>query len=320
MLKKILVLLLAAIFTWPLLFGCGESTTGSKGQDVIRINTSRVHMAAVQVLIKAKGFLEPHLPAGKTVEWYSLETSLAIRDAIAAGRLDVSSMAAAAFIPAVENGLPFVILSAAVGPPTRFYSNSPHIKSLADIKESDRISLLGKESNTYLTFIAACQRELGQALVYDSNLVSILDTEALASLATSQEFAGALFHFPFMVKAEELPNLTMVEDFTPLMQELNITGFFVTNRDFFKNNPDLIEAFIKAQQDAIAFINSKPEEAAEVLAEYYGVAPEHVTWALKAMPPRMEITNYDTLADLMYEAKILSKPPTKFADLPKYGK
>ena len=26
MLKKILVLLLAAIFTWPLLFGCGEST------------------------------------------------------------------------------------------------------------------------------------------------------------------------------------------------------------------------------------------------------------------------------------------------------
>ena len=320
--KKILAIMTAITLSVLLLTACGGSSDQSnKGYttNIIRVNQSGNYASSVQQIIMLKGLLEPYLPEDVSVQWTNLTNSTDSRDAVVSGRTDIVSIAVPTFITAVENEMPLALISATSGAPAYLYSNNSEITKLEDIADSTRISIASKASASIVAFFIRCKDTFGDASIYDSNIVTIPNEEALATLATSRELDGALLTFPSTIRADEIENLILIEDLTPTILAYNLTSYFATNEEFYKNNPVLVEAFRKASCDAVNFINDQTLEAAILLAELYGIEYSHVEKAIAICPPSLEVSNYDLIAELMYESDMLPKEPMKFKYLPNYN-
>ncbi|MCM1258957.1 MAG: hypothetical protein NC307_14050 [Roseburia sp.] len=81
---------------------------------------------------------------------------------------------------------------------------------------------------------------------------------------------------------------------------------------------DIVDAFLKAQEETLQFIEENPEETAQILSSLYGVEQSLVSDVLKSMPPQKKVVGYDKQAQLLYQAGILEKEPTKFEDIPNH--
>ena len=323
--RRILVSLLAAIIvmmSMPIT-SCQKNDNVDSGgykADVIRINDTGQFASCIQRIIRLKDFLTPYLPEGVSVEWTSISGGSAQRDAIIAGHLDITAMSLIQFLSATENELPLSLISSAAAQSVFLYSNNENIKCFEDIDESSRIAVTGRATNMEMAFLIKCGEIFGDPMIYYNNIVTIPNTEMLASLATSDEIDCAIIVLPNNVKANEIEGLTMIEDLTPVIIENSLASVFVTDEDFVRENPVLLEAFRKATKDAVKFINENPEDAAKLLAEDYGIDEIHLVNAFKNYPIKLEIkeNGYDSTASLLYQMEILSKLAPKFSELPNY--
>lgn len=313
--KKIASALLAAGMLFVLTACRAEKTR------TLHINSTSSIVSAVDHIMQEKGFLEAHLPENISVEWSEIATGPDIRDAIVSGNLDIADLALSTYISAYENNLPVTLLSHCGLTNIRVYSSNPAIQELSDIQPDSRIAITNKGTNLHTAFLAYCKEILESGMIYDGNLVSIPAADALASLSTSDEFDAAIFSFPNCLKAEQqVEDLILLADMGEIIKEYNIGSVYVANSEFYEKNPDIVEAFLAAQQDAITFIKEFPEETAGILAERYGVDSEDIQNALENLPPHMEILGYDRHAQLLYEAGILTEQPDLFEELPNYDK
>ncbi len=86
-----------------------------------------------------------------------------------------------------------------------------------------------------------------------------------------------------------------------------------------KNEPDLVDRVVKAYVAAAAYVDSHPDEAAEIGAPFIGVNPEIVRRALLSNRPSVNaIRNtaaMDQVLTLMQKLGYVKEIPTGFADL-----
>lgn len=293
--------------------GCGQNE-GRK----IRVAQTGVYVSATAQIMKEKGFLEKYLPEDVEVEWSQISTGPDLRDAIVSGQIDVADFSLMTYIVAYENGLPLTILSYSGSTPINVYSNSNEIDEISKFSTTDKISITNKSTNLHIAFLAYCKEQVGDAMRFDNCLSPIPAADAIASLKTSNDYTGAIFSFPMMIKAEENEKLQLIAEMTEVIQEYSIGDVFVMHSDYLQENPDIAEAFLKAQDETLKFIKENPEETAEILSNLYGVEKEKILDVLEIMPPRKEVVGYDKQAMLMYEAGILQNEPTKFEDIPNY--
>ena len=83
--------------------------------------------------------------------------------------------------------------------------------------------------------------------------------------------------------------------------------------DFASSNPELIEAFIRATDRGVQYINENPEEAAKILASRYNVTEEEMIKIFGNFDFSVSLTDEDikeitTVADYAYEAGIINNP------------
>ena len=93
---------------------------------------------------------------------------------------------------------------------------------------------------------------------YDKCLAPIPAAYAIASLQTSKDYNGAVFSFPMMIKAEENKELVLLADMTEVIQDYSIGDAFVVHSDYFEKNRDIVDAFLKAQDETLQFISENP--------------------------------------------------------------
>lgn len=298
------------------LAGC-ESKSNER---VVRLSWNISYGSVMQCIMKEKGILEKYVPEGVTIEWSHVEGATEIRDAAVAGKLDIAAVSLSTFVSSYENGFPFTLLSYDGASLVNLYSNDPQITTIDDFTENSRIAIVNKSGYLYMAFLAYCKENLGDAMIYDNLLTPIPAADAIASLQTSKDFNGAVFQFPALIQAEEIEGVTLIADFTDIIKEYGFGSVFFTNSDYYEKNPDIIEAFYKAQDETLQFIKDNTEETAQILSEIFEVEADKIVEALQKMPPQKEMVGYDKQAQLMYEAGILEKEPTKLADLPNYDK
>ena len=92
----------------------------------------------------------------------------------------------------------------------------------------------------------------------------------------------------------------------------------IVSEDFYENHPEIVEAYIKAREEALQLCYDEPERIAAVLAEEWEIDEDIVLETLMAMPPTLEITGYDKQAQLLYEMGLLENEPKKFEELSNY--
>lgn len=313
---SVLALVLSAVMAASLT-GCGSRP---KEERKVRVSRNNTYTSTTAYLMQEKGFLEKHVPEGVTVEWSQLSSGVEQRDAIVAEQIDIGAMGLINYISAHENGLPLTLLSYGGSSPAKVYSNDPAITAMDGFTETSKIAIQNKSTFQHMAFLAYCKETLGDAMIYDGLLTAMPAADTIASLQTSRDLNGAVLSYPTLRKAEEIEGVVLLADLTEVIEEYSAGVVFVANSDYHEKNPDIIEAFLAAQEETLQFIQDEPEEAARILSELLGVEADEVQELLRTMPPRKEMAGYDKHAQLMYEAGILTEEPTKFADLPNYEK
>lgn len=306
--KKIICLLASASMILGVTGGC---QSGAEDK-VVTVNSSGNYIVAPLVIMKEENLLEKYLPEGYTVNWTSITTSTEIRDGMITGDIDISAPAMSTVISSLENGVPFRILSYMATPVYKMYAARDDIQTVDDIQPDDRISVTGFAASMHLTFLAFCKEHFGDLNHFESNLIVMPNSEALASLVSGANVAVSLFQFSNNLQAEADPNLHCIGDLTDIANKYGVGQVCITTEDYYDKNPEVVEAFLEAQQEAIELFYAQPEYVADLLIESgIDISKEDLLEAMPTSGPTGILTaeQYDTLAEFMYEAGMLSKEP-----------
>lgn len=310
--KRVCLFLLSAV--WLLsLCACGKSAQ----ERTVTINSSGNYIVATMVIIKEEKLMEKYLPEGYSVNWSSVATSTEIRDGMLTGDINIASPAVSTTISALENDIPFRILSYMCTPVYKMYSSHDDIQSVDDIGAEDRISITGYSGSMHLAFLAYCKEHFGNWDELTSNLVVMPNSESLASLETGSNISVGIYQFSTNLLAEENPAIHCIGDISDVAEQYGVGQVCVTTEDYYKEHPEVIEAFLNAQEDAIKLFYEQPDYVADLLiGSGINIEKEALLAAMPDSGPSGVFTaeQYDNLAQFMYEAQMLSKEPRNLED------
>lgn len=317
--KKISALLLLTILCLTMV-GCGGGSADSKDNPLtVTINCyNGNYVSATTQIIQQEGLLEKYLPEGVTVEYTSLVSGPEIRDAILAGDVQIADMSLMSFQTGLENGLPLTLLSFCGSTPINLYSNKSELTSLEDFTGSEQITVTNRATNLHAAYLAQC-KEMGLDIAkYDGMLIAAPNTEALALLSDGGTVSGSILSFPTYTNAETMENVHLICDMSQAIGKYSVGSAYVTTSEFYEKHPEIIEAFRKAQDEALDLFETEPDRVVEILAGLYNVDTAVVRKAMEEVPPTNSLAGYDNLAALLYEVGILEQEPLLFAELPNY--
>jgi NitT/TauT family transport system substrate-binding protein len=315
------------IATVSLLCGCNGNNNNNSNNAELRILTHRLptHATAVQTIMQESGFLDSALPQGTSIEWMQLGSVTAVRDALATSQADIGMIGQTMFISATENNMPLIALSRAKSIPPWLFSAKPGIASLNDIRPDDKIAIATLGGSPHIAFMILCKERLGNARIFENNMMQMTESEILASVEVNDDISVALYSFApgsELIKSDKLTLMEETVDFMEIDNEYSLFGLLtVANFEFAVENPAIIEAYYAAERETVKFINEHPDEAAAILAGYWeGETQENIEQMLRDNPPEIEISesSYDRLASFMYEIGLLDHEPKKFSELPNY--
>jgi len=312
--KRIIIVLLLISFILIMTASCSNT----KEEIVFRINCSNNFSNASLQIIRELNLLEKYLPSNVTVEWHNIESSVDMRDALIADRLDIAEIATINFVASIDNELPLVIVSNGGFTLINVYSKRDDINSLEDFSTSDSIAILNRASNLQTAFMAKCKQVLGDPMALDSTLVAIPPADAIASLQSSNDFDGGIFTFPNIIRVQEIEGMKLVSDMNDVVEEYGVGTLALTTENFFNKHPELLEAFVNAKKDAHDYAMNNKADTAELLASLYQIDAAHVLIALNSVPFTHRITGYDKQAELIYETGLLHNRPKQLSELLNY--
>ena len=311
--KRVVLFLIAGALLLGLVGGCG----GSGAETVVTVNSSGNYIVAALVIMQEEKLLEKYLPEGYTVRWKNIATSTEIRDAMLTGDVNLSAPALSTVISSLENGIPFRILSYMSTPVYKMYTSRPDLEDLDGLGPQGKISVTGYSGSMHLAFLAYCKEKYGDLNYFQSNLVVMPNTEALASLSSGSGVDVSLFQFSTNLLAEADPNIRLLEDITDVAGQYGVGQACITTEDYAAQHPEVIAAFLDAQQEAIELFYQQPERVADLLiASGIDIDRQDLLDAMPDSGPSGVLTagQYDTLANFMYEAGMLSKAPKNLED------
>ena len=305
-----------------LVFLCGCARGGgqndSKTIDKVVINYARSFSDLSAGIIMHENLLEKYLPDGVEVEWTSLAAASDLRDGVLSGNVHIASYALPAYIMSMESDLPLVMIARDGASPIKVYANEERIQSILDFTDTDKISVLGLGSIMHIAFLAQAY-ELGmESSMFDSSFQIMPHADGLAALSGGNGVQGLILSFPTLIKADNTDSIHEVCDLTDIVLEYGIGPVEIVSEDFYENHPEIVEAYIKAREEALQLCYDEPERIAAVLAEEWEIDEDIVLETLMAMPPTLEITGYDKQAQLLYEMGLLENEPKKFEELSNY--
>ena len=272
------------------LMGCSKSSSDStdkskttaadtKGVTAkeVRIATQPSPFASPIFVAKAKGFLEDELKKyGVKIKWTSFAAGPPMNEAFAAGQQDIGLVGDVPLILAKASGQSRVV----------FAKVSSGEKTLAvvvkpDSDITDAAGLKGKKvavvKGSYGHHLLELVLEGAGLSLKDIELVNLPVADINNAVAQGQVDAGVVWE-PGLSKGIS-NNLTKVLADGTGIKSNNI--FYFATEDFAKNNPVIIEAYIKALEKAKEFIASNPEEAAQLITSDTNLTKEELVALFK---------------------------------------
>lgn len=301
--KKIVIII--ASIGLLLLAGCAPDKSQSK--DTIRIAEQYgIAYAPVQIM-RDQQFLEKKAPEVSIV-WEQMINTAAIREAMIAEQLDVGFMAIPPFLIGWDKGMDWKIATGLSSVPTGLVAQK-EIESLNDIGNDDRIALPQPGSVQHILLAMACQKEFNDPQKMDNLLVTLSHPDGMNALLAGNEIAAHFTSTPYLQMELENDGVHQILD----GQEAFGGDFSfivgVTTKNFHDDNPKLYELFNQSLAEAIAFINESPEEAAEILTNYYDLSKEEILLYLTAEDVKYNATvkGTRTFSDFMKTTNYLDK-------------
>jgi ABC-type nitrate/sulfonate/bicarbonate transport system substrate-binding protein len=167
-----------------------------------------------------------------------------------------------------------------------------------------------------------CMEQYGDPNKLNNNLVVMSNEDAVVAVSSGSDITGAIVPFPYNAELAKAPGVSCILDLQPIFEKYNLGNCMIANKDFFLNNPVLIEIVYEAFRQTAEYIDKNIAEAADILSEVFEVNVPAAIFeeTLKDNPSQLDISEsaYDKLANLMYEVGMLENPPAPFSSLPNY--
>lgn len=310
--RKISIIVCLFTFLTLAVTGCGQKEASTR--NITIAYNPNAYASAVSQIMKTENMLEEYLPEDVEVEWVEMSSASDIRDALAAGTLDIATPALTAYITANENNLPIKLVSNYGSAQVSLYGRDG-IEDIMDFTSEDVIAIKGLNTNPHIAMLAYCKENGLDIEMYNKILNKIPEAETIGMLSTGTDIEGAVLSYPMTKEADALTNCKKLIDFADIIKEYNLGTVVCVNADFYENNEDVVNAFEQAHKSIVDNWMEAMESNAVILAEQYGCSVEEVTGFMAELPPTMEITGYDKLAALMYECGMLEKSPKTYAEI-----
>ena len=207
--------------------------------------------------------------------------------------------------------------------PIVFVSNNPNVKSLKDLTEKDKIAVPSvKVSVQSLLLQIAAAKEFGIKSYdkFDNLTVSLKNPDAYAAITSGNSpVTGHISLDPYPTLELEKPNIHKVFDSFTLLGGAHTTNLIWATENFYKENPKLSKAVVKALDEANNWIVNNHDEAVKLyLASYKSdESPELISKVLKNSitfntKPKENITQF---SDFLYDVGAIKKKPTSWEEL-----
>jgi NitT/TauT family transport system substrate-binding protein len=218
---------------------------------------------ATLIIMHERGTLEKMYP-GTKFDWHVLASGSAIRDGFLAGQIQIGAGAAGPFLIGWDKGVGYKLVAAMNEANLFLVAKDPKIKTIKDLSASSKIGVPAPDTIQAIVLRKAAQDQLGNAHFFDPSFVAIAHPLGVQALSSGQLDA----HFtspPFQQEEIEGGGHVVLKSYD-VMGKATFNSIYTTDA-FAKEHPQFMAAFIKAVDDTTKFINTKPDETAELLAK-----------------------------------------------------
>lgn len=310
MIKKIInyiILILLICFT---LSACTNAKSKNDEKNIIIAEQFGLAYAPVQIM-KEKGFLDDELSDYK-IEWVKLANTTAIREAILADKLDVGFLGIPPFLIGHENGMDWKIFSGLSSSPLGLVSNDGEIKSIKDIKETDRIALPQPGSIQHILLSMAAKDEFDDAKYFDKQLVTMKHPDGMSALLSKGDVKLHFTSPPYLFEELKEEDTSLVIDGDECFGEKFTFIVGMTTKKMYEDK-DGFEGLSIALDKSIKFINENREESLIILSNYYDYDKETLEEYLydSGIEYTSELNGIDRFIEFMNEAGYLEELQTE---------
>lgn len=289
--NKILILFLALFFV-----ACGN---GKKDDKTIRMAQQFGMIYAPLYVTTELGLLEKNLAGAKikdksgnahknphfllsAVQKHYFSSGETVAEGLLAGHLDIGCMGASPALIAMDKGADFKIAFGISVSPAQVVTMDKNIKSLSDIKDSDKIAVPSTNSIQQIVLSMAGKKHFNDPHKFDKNLVSMKNPEGLISLLKGTDIKAHFSPLPYNAKAIEQGAKVIFE---PEDIDFEISIVCVATSDFYQNRKEEYNALLKSINQSIDLINKNDKRAINVIARIEKLKEKEVR----------EYLNYDGL-------------------------
>ena len=217
------------------------------------------------IVMREQKLLEKRLP-GVEIEWRQLTSGPVIRDAMVAGQMDVGSGGVGPFVQAVDKGLDWKILGALNEMPLYLNCARDDIRSLKDVKPTDRIAMPALGSIQHVALQMAAEKELGDPKKLNQQIVAMSHPDATAAILSKREITCHLTSPPYQYEQLRDKGIRKVLDSYQAVGGPHTFNLVWASEKWVKANPTATRAFVDALREATDFIAQKSAEAARLYA------------------------------------------------------
>lgn len=291
--KKLLLVALSAIIATIGLAGCGASSTtadnSQNNETVLKIAAQPYPLYTPVYVAYKLGYLDEELNAvGAKYEWKSFKSGPLVNEAVAAGEADLGFMADLPAIIAKSNGLPIEIVSnVAYGEKglAVLVKSDSDIKSISELKGKK----VAYATGSYAQHLLALLLSKEGLTLNDVQSINLGAGDQPAALSSGEVDAIVIWE-QYISQLTSDGTAKVLADGTGVKKGNMITYAL---SDYANKNPKVIEAYIKALNRANEVIKNNPEQAADAVADDFGVSKDLMLKIIPNFTYSTEFTNND---------------------------
>ncbi|MCR5137848.1 MAG: ABC transporter substrate-binding protein [Oscillospiraceae bacterium] len=311
------ILSVLCVIAIMLLAGCGAQNTTAKNGETTAAEakpTKTINIAyqggigyAPIHVMETKNLIEKNYPGEIKVTFQKLDSGAAINEGIIGGSIQIGCMGVAPAVSGAAAGIPYKIVSGLCAQSHGLMSNNPEIRTLADIKDTDKIALVNTGSIQHILLAMTAEKVLGDAHALDNNIQKMSHAEGMAALESGTvQLHLTSSPFIYQERANERYNeLTELNEVWPVGN----TFLVAMASESISEDQELFQAVKKAFDEAIRFINEDRKGIVEIESRYLGLEPEEVEADLNQPECQFsaELKGVQDMADFMYRAGFIEK-------------
>ncbi len=251
------------------LTACGARPSTDGGERTLRIGFQVI--PNTEAVAKAKGWHEQTM-AGTKIEWMQFDSGRDVNTAMASGSIDIGLVGTTLAASGISSGLDYEVIWIAdvIGANEGLVvKQDSGIETIADLK-GKKIAVTFGSTTQYALLGALKAHNVAER---DLQILDMQPNDMLAAWKRGDIDGGYVWH-PTLQEMKD-DGGRMLTDSGKLIDHGIVTAdVIVVRKAFAKENPDLVQAYIRSQIKAVELYRENPEDAALAVGKLFAISQE----------------------------------------------